>query len=304
MIYTPSDHRLRHDRSLPFSIDDKKGYLAWRESKLDRVPSALDEITVEVSDLSALTKSELDSLLQGIERTNFVVYRTAPNAKTDKVAIQKFGNQVGLHRLDHNLFSDADSISALRVVDERRQGEYIPYTNRALSWHTDGYYNSPSRAVCGLIMHCVRPAERGGENRLMDHELAYIRLRDQNSDYIDALMQPDCMTIPANIVDGRVIRDTQSGPVFSIGPSGTLHMRYSARQRNIVWKDDATVRMAVAALNELLADAALSFTHRLEAGEGLLTNNVLHNRSAFEDRSEPGRLMYRARYYDRVRVDE
>ena len=29
-----------------------------------------------------------------------------------------------------------------------------------------------------MILHCVRPARQGGDNRLLDHEMAYIALRD------------------------------------------------------------------------------------------------------------------------------
>jgi hypothetical protein len=78
-------------------------------------------------------------------------------------------------------------------------------------------------------------------------------------------------------------------------------MRYSARRRNIQWRDDPLTRAAVACLTEFLADNdGPVLRYRLRPGEGLISNNVLHNRSAFED--EPGhrRLLYRARYYDRI----
>jgi hypothetical protein len=35
----------------------------------------------------------------------------------------------------------------------------------------------------------------------------------------------------------------------------------------------------------------------MKAGEGVICNNVLHNRTAFED-NENKRLLYRARYYN------
>jgi hypothetical protein len=42
----------------------------------------------------------------------------------------------------------------------------------------------------------------------------------------------------------------------------------------------------------------------LQPGWGLICNNVLHSRSRFSDGVEPdpaqGRLLYRARYYDRI----
>jgi hypothetical protein len=38
----------------------------------------------------------------------------------------------------------------------------------------------------------------------------------------------------------------------------------------------------------------------LSAGQGIICNNVLHNRTGFEDSEQQKRLMYRARYYDDV----
>ena len=48
-----------------------------------------------------------------------------------------------------------------------------------------------------MLLHCTAAAETGGENGLLDHEIAYIRLRDKDPDHIEALMHPEAMTIPA-----------------------------------------------------------------------------------------------------------
>ena len=81
--------------------------------------------------------------------------------------------------------------------------QYIPYTNKALSWHTDGYYNVLDKQIFGIIMHCVRPAAEGGVNSLLNPENVYIALRDENPAYIEALMHPEAMTIPDNIEKDR-----------------------------------------------------------------------------------------------------
>ncbi|MCP4272243.1 MAG: taurine catabolism dioxygenase TauD, partial [Gammaproteobacteria bacterium] len=41
-------------------------------------------------------------------------------------------------------------------------------------------------------------------------------------------------------------------------------------------------------------------THTLTAGQGVITNNVLHIRSGFTDDPENRRLLYRGRFFDRV----
>ena len=80
-------------------------------------------------------------------------------------------------------------------------------------------------------------------------------------------------------------------------------MRYTARTRSIEWKDDAATRDAVAFLAQTLTppvEHALRVS--LKAGEGIVCNNVLHNREAFDDGPESGqqRLLWRARYRDRI----
>ncbi len=137
---------------------------------------------------------------------------------------------------------------------------------------------------------------------LLDHEIAYLRLRDQNPDYIRALMQPDVMTIPARTDGDTVARAENVGPVFSVdAATGDLHMRYTIRGRNVVWKDDPLTREALAALGDWLeGDSTYIFRGKLEPGMGLVSNNVLHDRSGFTDTQDHRRLLYRARYMDRT----
>ena len=221
----------------------------------------------------------------------------------DKRDVRALGARFGLERLDGNLCADGDKVTALEVSGAGRKGGYIPYTNRRLSWHTDGYYNDPAQSIRAFILHCVRPAAEGGESLLLDPELVYIQLRDEDPEHVRALMDPGAMTIPPNMENGVEIRGACSGPVFSVDATGTLHMRFSARMRNIVWKDDPRVQRAAARLRELCSgDNPFTYRHRLRAGEGVICNNVLHCRTGFTDPDAGGgRLLYRARYYDRIR---
>ena len=183
---------------------------------------------------------------------------------------------------------------------DARHRDYIPYSNRPISWHTDGYYNAPEQRIDALLLHCVHPAAEGGANALMDHEMAYILARDASPDYIRALMHPRCMTIPASFVDGEQVRPDRPGPVFSVRGDGRLHMRFTNRARNVVWRDDALTTEAVAWLKDALARGGpWQFHGRLESGWGVISNNVLHTRTGFTDGATP-RLLYRARYYDRI----
>lgn len=295
----------------PFDLENHSAYAAWRERKLANYPKRLDELLVPVTNPHNLSDGEQAAIRQACVRANMAIYVSQPpteGAVPDVTLVADLGRQFGLQTLDQNLYADDDGISALQVSEQRRQFEYIPYSRRPISWHTDGYYNPPERKIRAMVLHCVRPAAQGGENVLLDHEMLYLQLRDKNPEYIAALMQPDVMTIPANIEDGVEIRPEQSGPVFSVeGSDGKgssyLHMRYTARTRSIEWKQDSITQAAVKCLEELLAgDSPYSFTRCLAAGEGVISNNVLHTRTAFSDKNaeQQGRLIYRARYYERI----
>lgn len=284
----------------PFTLHNVAGYEQWRKQKLQGYPASVNKLKVAITNPANLTHEEKSNLLSILRKSNIAIYSCTgkPMGKSD---VRLLGRQFGLEHLDSNLCSDEDSITSLQVMDTGRKGGYIPYTNRKLSWHTDGYYNPLDRQVHAIVMHCDTPAYSGGENMLLDHEILYLHLRDSNPDYISSLMHPEAMTIPPNTEGGEEIRGETVGPVFSIDPNGNLHMRYSARTKNIIWRDDAVTRQAVKEITEFLnGNSPYIFHYRLNANEGVISNNVLHNRTAFEDDNQDKRLLYRARYFDRI----
>jgi len=288
----------------PFLLENEAGYQFWRNQKMTDYPSSLDELMVPINDPANLSSTEADVLRQICAKTNFAIYSTKSQKQANRTSIRHLCSRLGLEHLDCHLFADDGCISAITVTEDRQQGEYIPYTTRPIGWHTDGYYNDSARQIHGMVLHCVHPAAAsGGENMLLDHEIAYMLMRDENPGMIEALMQPEAMTIPANVVGGVTIRPEATGPVFSIDPeNGTLHMRYSARQRNVVWQDDPMTQAGADFLKGLWEQPpGYVFRHRLAAGEGLVSNNILHGRTAFEDDYDDSpRLLYRARSYDRI----
>jgi len=289
-----------NNQNTPFDLNDDAAYQSWRERKLAAQPASLDDLIIEIKDPQRLSTAERDALVERCGNCNMAIYVSDTGRDSNKDLIVGLGQQLGLERLDHNKGADEDAVTSLTVQDDAVHKGYIPYSNRPIAWHTDGYYNSPDRQIHGLILHCVHPAAEGGDNDLMDHEIAYIRLRDLGTDYVRALMHPQAMTIPANRSGGEEIRPDQPGPVFSVRPDGHLHMRYTDRKRNIVWRDDPLTREAVDQLKQILhSDDSDHYRGKLHAGWGLVCNNVLHTRTGFNDDTEP-RLLYRARYYDRI----
>ncbi len=294
--------RMNAPAGAAFDLADEAAYLAWRAEKLTRFPSTLAELVVEVRDPRSLSGGERQALLERCRRANMAIYASPTGGKPDREIPRQLGLQLGLRNLDPNLLADDDGISPLAVAEHGTRGEFIPYTNRGIKWHTDGYYNPRERTVRAVLLHCVERAETGGENELLDHEIAYIQLRDRDPQHLRALMAPDAMTVPARIEDGSVERAAQSGPVFSIDAGGFLHMRYTARAVSIEWKQDAATQAALAALEDILSKASpWVLRGRLEPGMGLISNNILHTRTPFTDSAQHRRLIYRARYYQRVK---
>lgn len=288
--------------SSPFSLDNNDLYQRWRDQKLKDYPKGLGDLLVELNDPRTLTDSEHAALLQRCRKANMALYVSKTGADPDPEIPLSLGRRFGLQDLNKNWLADETGLTSLTVRDEGVRQNYIPYTNRAINWHTDGYYNAASKQIHALNLHVVQQAATGGENALMDHEIAYILLRDKNPDYIRALMAPNAMTIPARIDEGgTVARQEEPGPVFSIMPSGDLHMRYTIRVNNVMWADDALSREALTFLQDLLnSDSPYIYRGRLESGMGLVSNNVLHDRAAFTDDATHKRHYYRARYFDRL----
>ena len=218
--------------------------------------------------------------------------------------VRAVGAQLGLHSLDANWLADDDGISPIAVAGAGGdRPAFIPYTQRALQWHTDGYYHSPQRAIRGMVLHCVRPAAQGGATALADPDLAYIAVREANPEWLEALLAPQAMTIPERVDDDGVARPEQTGPVFVPDPAaGHVHMRYTARTRSIAWHDDPATAQAQAFVRQWLQELGRNFQYRLvlQPGMGLVCNNVLHDRAAFEDDPAAPRLLYRARFHDTV----
>jgi Taurine catabolism dioxygenase TauD, TfdA family len=289
----------------PFDLDAGSAYRRWRDRKLAARARGVDALIVEVGDPRALTEAERDALLQRCARWNMAVYRSSRGVQ-DRDTPRLAGQQLGLRRLDANWQADEDGISSIAVAASSAhaadRGGLVPYTDRALGWHTDGYYQPDGQRIRAMLLHCVRPAASGGVNMLLDHELAYIALRDASPCGLRALMAPAAMTIPPRADDHGIARPAQSGPVFAIDAGdGALHMRYTARTRSIAWHDDPATLQAAAFLERYLTGANPDVLHlRLEPGMGIVANNVLHGRSAFVDDAAAPRLIYRARYLDRV----
>jgi alpha-ketoglutarate-dependent taurine dioxygenase len=289
---------------LPAYLNDSDVYERWRDEKLNNYPTHSNDISVDVGVPKQPTNHEIEALTQVCRKANMAIYVGPQHLGEDKSIPINLGTSLGLNQIDSPLTTKDDGVSEITVASEGEKSPYIPYTDRALGWHTDGCYNDADHLINGFILHCVRAADEGGINHLLDPEIAYVLLRDEDPELIDGLMLPDALTIPANLKNGKVVRSEQSGPALSIDPkSNGLHMRYTARKSYVVWSDDPRVKAALEFLEQTLnGNSKFVFSVKLEPGSGLVGNNVLHNRTEFKDSlsDEDKRLIYRVYYLDRI----
>ncbi len=290
--------------TLPTEIRNEDVYQSWRAEKLESYPSVASELTVEIDHPGQPNPQQIEALKEICRKTNIAIYAAPEEVIEDKCIPLDLGRCLGLESVDRPLTTEEDGVSELAVAADGEKSAYIPYTDRSLGWHTDGCYNAADQLINGFILHCVRAAPEGGENYLLDPEIAYILLRDENNDYIDGLMQPDALTIPANIENGEVIRAEQSGPALSIDPAtNALHLRYTGRKTHVHWLGDPRLKGALAFLKQILStEGPYIFKVKLKSGSGLVGNNVLHNRTKFTDGEVAAakRLIYRVYYHDRI----
>ena len=258
---------------------------------------------IEIDDPRRLRKAEREAIVDRCARFNLALYRFARDRdRTDPDALSAFARAMGLARRDRTLGADRRGIASVRVAPDTRGPELIPFTSRALNWHTDGYYNAPGRIVRAVVMHCAAPAASGGENTLLDPDLVYAAMHDRDPALVEALAHPRAMTIPEHRADGRLVRPARTGPVFRfLDDPPRLDMRYTARTRSIRWRPDAITARAVAVLEAAIASLSVHHVQvRFEAGEGVICNNVLHRRAAFVDGEGSNRMVLRIRSFDPV----
>ncbi len=297
----------------PFHPENADDYATWRAARLASHPRAAEELITPLRDPASPSAAETQAILALCKSANMAIYDTGRRDGGDSPhlpeELKRLAAHFGLIDREHHRSMRDHELVDIRVADpaERPRMGFIPYTTRRLLWHTDGYYKygyPGARPIRAMLLHCVRDAREGGENELLDPEIAYIRLRDESPALAAALMREDAMTIPAFEEDDGSVRPESRGPVFWLDAEGNLNMRYTERSRNIVWADDSDTRAAVDFLRHLLheADEPFLFRLRLRAGQGLLCNNVLHTRTTFIDHEDPARrrLLYRGRYANRI----
>ena len=266
-------------------------FLRWAEEKEKNIPENIDGIFVNIHDINNVKTSEIAKIKETINKYNSCIYssKIALRSNTD---LLKFVELVGMKTYDCNNI-ESSKITTITPL-ENKKINYIPYTDKSLNWHTDGYYDKKS--IFSWLLHCVNPATEGGENFLLDHELVLREYISSNDD-IDDLMAGDALTIPESKDTSRSEISTY---IFSFkNQYKKLHMRFSMRKDNIGTSPKAS--LAVTKLKKIIENdcAKYSLSYKLQKNEGIITNNILHGRKAFKD-DKVKRKLLRIRSYERL----
>lgn len=279
----------------------QKRYETWRDEKLANYHSKPASLFVEISNPLQLSSAEKKAIADNCRNNNLSFIKVKPNDDI-RGAIRSINAQLGLVDFDQHLCMEDDGLVVIEDTNAPKKGGYVPYTNKALNWHTDGYYNPMNALVGAFSLYCIQPATEGGESHWIDPEMLYIHFREFNPDIISALSQPTTLTIPERREGSKIVREASIGPVFFIDKTSQKpKMRFTQRKRNINWLETTEIIDALSELNAFLAgETEIHHQYKLSAGEGLICNNVLHNRLSFIDSAQQKRKLLRGRYTNRV----
>ena len=266
-------------------------FLKWATQKENNIPKNINEISVEIKDINRITKNEISKIRSTLDKFNSCLYRSNRDLESNSCLLD-FAKAVGMKTFDCNNI-EANEISTISSIKSEKI-QYIPYTNKALNWHTDGYYDK--KPLFSWLLHCINPADDGGENCLLDHELA-MREYVLSYDDIEVLMNKRAITIPESQGSNRSEISTY---IFSFDNDyEKLHMRFSMRKGNIKMSDKTFTAMSK--LTNVIENncSKYSITYKLSKNEGILSNNILHGRNSFKD-DKVQRKLLRIRSYERL----
>lgn len=278
-------------------------YRAWKQQRLQMQDRLAHGNTGPPAN-SLSPNGDIDSTSETLKRIcdevrdyGFSLYQWSEPADDVSTSVEHLHRRLSLSAHDTGVLQTGSGLSLLRDLSSTARGRFVPYTARAMGWHTDGYYNAPEQTLRCFTLHCIHPAASGGTLTVVDPELLLIALYDDDPQLVTDLCHPQCMTLPANQDDVGHDRPDRHVPVLFAHTDGTPGLRFTTRTQHISWLSDAT-KAAAERLAELIdLHSQWHQAIRLDSGQGIITRNILHRRDAFtDDPAGPSRQMLRGRY--------
>ena len=287
----------KQNSGLPSPFDGlSQAYRQWSAS-LPAINCDRPEF-IQLSPLEPLSHGLRQSLVEKVLNTGLVCYQWTSQPGDHAEAVRHLHQQIGLFTNDQGVLQNSENLSLLRDLGGTRQGRFVPYSNKTLNWHTDGYYNSVENELRCFTLHCISAAADGGELRFLHPHRLLVAQYEHAPDTVAALTHPAAITIPANRDTEGHDRPDRTTPVWFVHDDGRLGLRYTTRLRNISWRDTAT-RDAMMQLSRLIDRLqAQQLSIRLLPGQGVICSNLLHCRAAFVDSPDQRRQVLRGRYLE------
>ncbi|MBI3463230.1 MAG: TauD/TfdA family dioxygenase [Planctomycetes bacterium] len=197
------------------------------------------------------------------------------------------------------------NVQGTLLYDVRDTGQDVRYgarfsvTNAESSFHTDNSFGSELLDYVGLL--CVNTAKAGGLNQVVSGYAVHNILLDEHPDVLQTLYQPFHVDRRGGVEQGE--SPTVEQPILS-GDGRELVFRYlrywiEAGHEKVGQPLMPAQTKALNVLDQLLNRRDLMAEFGLRRGEMFFINNrwILHNRTAFEDHSEPERRRHYVRLW-------
>ena len=179
------------------------------------------------------------------------------------------------------------------------QGARFSVTNAESSFHNDNSFGETLPDLVGLL--CLHTAKSGGQSQLISGYALHNELLENHPDVLETLYQLFCFDRRGQFQTGE--SPTSQFPIFQwSGDELTLRYLYYYIQ---VGHERAGKRLttdqekALEVVEGLLRRPDFRVEFNLQPGQMLFTNNrwILHNRTAFEDYTDPERRRHYVRLW-------
>jgi hypothetical protein len=283
--------------NLPAHLDGQSAaWQRWRDQRLQRHEQSSQAATIlHLPAGASPDAADLADLCLRTQRDGLAQFRI--EGSNQRASLSILLAALGLTLNDEGVIRGDDGLSLLQDHGTDARARFVPYSNRQMNWHTDGYYNADDQSLRCFVLHCLRPAAQGGELYLLDPELLLIELYRQTPEIVELLSHPEAICLPANTDRHGHDRPDRYTSVFACHDDATLSMRYTTRSRNIRFRNQDTEHAMQQLQTAIDACKPWHRRLRLEAGQGILCRNLLHWRASFSDPDgQPGRQILRGRY--------
>lgn len=249
---------------------------AYAPDRVDVAPPSNDTRAIEIRDAAPASTASVAAgcLALVAERGLAVVRGFGPDTDALIDAFIALGLQV--------VETHFGRIEDLRTDNTTNQNtDQLGYTDAPVDLHTDQpFLAEPPRYQ---ILHCVRPADRGGDNAVADGRQAALYLRATDAPSFDLLSR-----VPVRFHRRqKAFERLQISPIVELAAGEVRRIRssyFTMAPHRVPFEEMAAWYRAYNTFARLVADPRYHYRFRLESGDFLIYDNhrMLHARTSFE----------------------